>query len=94
LTLVPPTSPDLQSVYETFLRGMRDLGWVEGRNMLAELRHAAGRQELLPEVAAELVRVELDVIVAWSPLPVAAAKKATSTVPIVGVSMGDPVRMG
>jgi len=91
--LVAPTSPEVQALYDLFLRGMRDRGWVEGRNMVIEAR-LAGRQERFPEVAAELVRVGVDVIVAVSPLAVAAAKKATSTVPIVGVSMGDPVRTG
>jgi putative ABC transport system substrate-binding protein len=94
LTLVPPTSPEIQTLYEIFRRGVRDLGWVEGRNMVMEVRHGAGRQELLLEAAAELVRLGVDVIVTWTPLGVAAAKKATSTIPIVGLSMGDPVRTG
>jgi putative ABC transport system substrate-binding protein len=93
LSLVAPTSPENQAQYGLFLLGMRDFGWVEGRNMVIEAR-PAGRQERFPEVAAELVRLGVDVIVALSPLAVAAAKKATSTVPIVGVSMGDPVRTG
>jgi putative ABC transport system substrate-binding protein len=94
LAIAAPTGPEVATLYQSFLRGMRDLGWVEGRNLVIEARHVAGRQELFPEVAAELVRVGVDVIVAWSPLAVAAAKKATSTIPIVGLSMGDPVRTG
>jgi putative ABC transport system substrate-binding protein len=69
---------------------MRDLGWVEGRNMVIEARHVARRQELFPEAAAELVRGGVNVIIAWTPLGVAAGKKATSTIPIVGVSQGKP----
>ena len=94
LTLASPTDPKVQTQQEIFLRGMRDFGWVEGRNMVIEARHTSGRQDLLPEVAGELVRAGVDVIVAVSPLAVAAARKATTTVPIVGVSMGDPVRVG
>jgi putative ABC transport system substrate-binding protein len=94
LTLATPTSPEVQTLYGIFLRGMRDLGWVEGRNMAIEARHVAGRRELLPEAAAELVRLGVDVIVAWTPAGVAAAKEVTSTIPIVGLSMGDPVRTG
>jgi putative tryptophan/tyrosine transport system substrate-binding protein len=93
LTLGSPTDPVVRTQHEIFLRGMRDFGWVEGRNMMIEARYTSGRQDLLPE-AGELVRAGVDVIVALSPLAVAAARKATSTVPIVGVSMGDPVRVG
>jgi putative ABC transport system substrate-binding protein len=94
LTLAAPTDPMVQAQQGIFLRGLRDLGWVEGRNMMIEARYTSGRQDLLPEVAGELVRAGVDVIVALSPLAVAAARKASSTVPIVGVSMGDPVRAG
>ena len=82
------------SVEGEFVRGLQELGWVEGRNVVIEARHLAGRQELFPQSAGELVALGVDVIVAWTPLAVAAAKKATSTVPIVGLSMGDPVRTG
>ena len=77
-----------------FVRGLRELGWVEGQNFVIEARYLAGRQDLFPQAAAEIVGLGADVIVAWTPLAVVAAKKATSTVPIVGLSMGDPVRMG
>jgi ABC-type uncharacterized transport system substrate-binding protein len=77
-----------------FVRGLRELGWVEGQNFIIEARYLAGRQDLFPQAAAEIVGLGADVIVAWTPLAVVAAKKATSTVPIVGLSMGDPVRMG
>src|SRR4029453_6956235 len=77
-----------------FVRGLRERGWVEGQNFVIEARYLAGRQDLFPQAAAEIVGLGADVIVAWTPLAVVAAKKATSTVPIVGLSMGDPVRTG
>jgi putative tryptophan/tyrosine transport system substrate-binding protein len=90
LTVGPSGRPlDLE-----FVRGLRELGWVDGRNMVIEARYLAGRQESFPQAAAELAGLAVDVIVAWSPLAVAAARKATSTIPIVGLSMGDPVRTG
>jgi putative ABC transport system substrate-binding protein len=73
---------------------LRELGWIEGRNVVIEARYLTGRQEMFSQTAAELASLGVDVIVAWSPLAVAAAKKATSTIPIVGLSMGDPVRTG
>jgi putative ABC transport system substrate-binding protein len=72
---------------------MRELGYVEGQNLLIESR-AAGRQELLPDLAAELVRLPVDVIVTVSALATLAAKKATSTVPIVQAIGADLVREG
>ena len=56
LASLPPTHAEFAALYEMFLRGMRDLGWVEGRNMVIEVRHVAGRQELFPGSAAELVQ--------------------------------------
>jgi putative ABC transport system substrate-binding protein len=73
---------------------LRELGWVEGQNLVIEYRSAEGRFDRLPELAAELVRLKVDVIVA-APTPGAlAAKKATATVPIVGVSLTEPVGVG
>ena len=81
-------------VLEAFRQGLRDLGWVEGRNVVIEYRSAEGRFDRLPDLAAELVRLKVDVIVA-TPTPGAlAAKKATSTIPIVGASLTDPVGLG
>ena len=77
-----------------FLRGLEDLGYVQGRNILFEERAAHGRLELLPGLAAELVRANVDVIVA-PPLPAAlAAFKATRTIPIVFMMVADPVGAG
>src|SRR3989442_15206732 len=78
-----------------FLQGLRDLGYVEGRNLIIEARYSEGRSERFPGFAADLVRLGVQVIAAWSPAGVAAAKKATDTVPIVGIALGsDPVGQG
>jgi len=78
-----------------FLQGLRDLGYVEGRNLIIEARYSEGRSERFPGFAADLVRLGVQVIAAWSPAGVAAAKKATDTIPIVGIAMGsDPVGLG
>jgi putative ABC transport system substrate-binding protein len=89
-------SPNLagNSLDVEFLQGLRELGWIEGRDMAIEARYVVGRQELFPQAAVELIGHGVDVIVAWGPLAAAAAKNATNTVPIVGLSMGDPVRTG
>ena len=77
-----------------FLRGLEDLGYVEGRNVVFVKRAALGRLERLPGLAAELVRANVDVIVA-PPLPAAlAAIKATRTIPVVFMMVGDPVGAG
>ncbi len=78
---------------KTFLEGLRELGYVEGQNIVIEYRSAEGKRDRLPELAAELVRLNLDVIFVVGTTPVRAMKKATTTVPIVTVS-GDPVRYG
>jgi putative ABC transport system substrate-binding protein len=79
---------------EAFRRGLRDLGWTEGREFTIESRFADGRRERLPDLAAQLVRAPVDVIVVGSNPGVAAAKAATSTIPIVMVTTGDPVEAG
>jgi putative ABC transport system substrate-binding protein len=76
-----------------FRQGLRDLGYIEGQNIVIEERHAAGRSERLPELAAELVRLKLDVLVATESLSAVAAKKATTTIPIVSLTQ-DPVALG
>ena len=81
-------------VREAFLQGLRDLGYVEGRNVVIEYRDAEGKLERLPALAAELVALKVDVIVASSPPDALAAKQATGTLPIVFTSSGDPVTSG
>ena len=82
-------------IREAFLQGLRDLGYVEGRNLLIEYRDAAGKTERFPALAAELVALKVDVIVAApGTLGALAAKQATTTLPIVFPGIGDPVADG
>jgi putative ABC transport system substrate-binding protein len=77
-----------------FVQRMRELGWSEGRNLAIEYRWAEGHTERLPELANELVRLKVDVIVTHNTPPPLAAKRATSTIPIVFATSGDPVGTG
>jgi len=80
---------------EAFLQGLRDLGYVEGRNAVIEYRDAEGKLERLPTLAAELVALKVDVIVAAAgTLAALAAKQATRTLPIVFIAVGNPVTSG
>jgi putative ABC transport system substrate-binding protein len=80
---------------EAFQQGLRELGWVEGQHFAFESRYAEGKEERFPELAAELVRLQVDVIVASSAPAVQAAKHATSTIRIVMATGGhDPVEAG
>ena len=87
----PATSPHLR---EASLQGLRDLGYVEGRNLVIEYREAEGKADRLPALAAELVALKVDVIVASGTLAALAAKQATRTLPIVFSPAGDPVGSG
>ena len=79
---------------EAFRQGLRELGWVEDRNIVIDYRYAEGRLDRLPDLAAELVRLKVELIVA-TPTPTAvAAKNATGTIPIVMIAVGDPVGLG
>lgn len=75
-------------------QGLRELGWVEGQNIVIEYRAALGNFDRLPSLAADLVRLNVDVIVATSTQPALAAKKATRTIPIITVVVGDPIANG
>jgi putative tryptophan/tyrosine transport system substrate-binding protein len=79
---------------EAFEHGLRDLGRAPGTSILIEYRYAEGKPERLPELAAELVRLPVDVIVAGSPAGVRAAQQATRTIPIVMSTLPDPVGEG
>jgi putative ABC transport system substrate-binding protein len=77
-----------------FVQRLRELGWSEGRNLAIEYRWAEGRSERFSEIAAEFVRLKVDVIVTYATPPVIAAKQATSLIPIVFAVAGDPVNTG
>jgi len=77
-----------------FRQGLRDLGYVEGRNIVIEYRSAEGKLERLPELSAELVRLKVEVIVTLATPGALAAKQATNTIPIVVAAMADPARDG
>ena len=79
---------------ESFRQGLRELGYVEGKTIATEFRFAERRPERLPALAAELVRLKVDVIVTGGPPAPEAAKQATSTIPIVFAVTGDPVAEG
>ena len=79
---------------EAFRDGLRELGWVEGQNIVIDYRHAEGRFDRLPALAAELVRLKPDVIAAGPTPPAVAARNATATIPIVMMGVGDPVEVG
>jgi putative tryptophan/tyrosine transport system substrate-binding protein len=76
---------------EDFRQGLRDLGYVEGQNLSIEYRYAEGSEERLRDLAAELVRLQVEVIVAGGSAAIRAAQQATRTIPIVMASSGDPV---
>src|SRR6266576_6715142 len=79
---------------ELFRQELSKLGWIEGKNIAIEYRFAEGKNDRLPELGADLVRLKVDLIVVTSPRPALVAKSATSTIPIVMVSVGDPVAAG
>jgi putative ABC transport system substrate-binding protein len=79
---------------EALRQGLRELGYVEGKNLTIEWRSAEGKLDRLPALAAELVRLKVDVIVASGPLPTRVTKEATSTIPIVMAQVNDPVGNG
>jgi putative ABC transport system substrate-binding protein len=84
-----PASP----FFEVFRQSLHELGYVEGQNAIFEYRWA-GKADQFPDLAADLVRLHVDVIVAPSTPAIHAAKEATTTIPIVILSVGDPVRSG
>jgi putative ABC transport system substrate-binding protein len=79
---------------DAFRQELSKLGWIEGKNIAIEFRFAEQKAERVPELAAELVRLKVDLIVVASTLPALAAKKATSSIPIVMTNAGDPVAAG
>jgi ABC-type uncharacterized transport system substrate-binding protein len=92
--LSTPTRESVEHGLAAFLRTLRELGWIEGQNLIIEYRWAEGNVERLPALAAELVRYKVDVIVAPAGSAALAAKNATSSIPIVMIFASDPVEMG
>lgn len=89
-----PTDPKASHLWQAFYEGLRDLGYVEGKNVVLEGRYYGDRVERLPAFAAELVRLQVDVIVAAAPPAPEIARRATSTIPIVMPNHTDPVGSG
>jgi putative ABC transport system substrate-binding protein len=89
--LFPTTNPARIGAYR---QGLRDIGYVEGKNIIIEYRYAERKVDRLPTLAAELVRLKVDVIVTSASQETRAAKDATNTIPIVMINEGDPVRTG
>jgi putative ABC transport system substrate-binding protein len=82
------------SQIKVFQQGLHDIGYIEGKNIILEYRYAHGKLDLLPELAAELVRLQVDAIVTRSTAPIRAAKDASKTIPIVFASAGAPIEDG
>ncbi|MBI4589245.1 MAG: ABC transporter substrate-binding protein, partial [Candidatus Rokubacteria bacterium] len=90
LTIVPGPTPRT----EALRRGLQELGYVEGKNLVIHWQWAAGKIEKFPDLAADLVRLNVDLIVAGGPPAILAAKNAAAAIPIVMVAAADPVRSG
>jgi len=92
--LDPSTASGSAVLLEVFRQELSKLGWIDGKNITIEYRFAEQKNERLPELAAELVRLKVDLIVTPSTTSALAAKKATTTIPIVMTNVGDPVGAG
>jgi putative tryptophan/tyrosine transport system substrate-binding protein len=92
--LDPSTAAGTAVLVDVFRQELSKLGWIEGKNIAIEYRFAEQKLDRLPELAADLVRLKVDLIVATATPPPVAAKKATTTIPIVMVNVSDPVAAG
>ena len=92
--LGPRTQADGAPYIDAFRQGLRELGWVEGKNVVLETRWANGKPERVPELAAELVRLKVDVIFSGTTAVTLVFRNATQTIPIVMATGGDPVELG
>jgi putative ABC transport system substrate-binding protein len=88
------SASDRPPLLDTFRQGLRELGWIEGQNIVIDYRFAEGRLDRLPDLAAELVQLKVDVIVSLGTQGVTAARNATKTIPIVMIGVRDPVGIG
>jgi putative tryptophan/tyrosine transport system substrate-binding protein len=87
-------SPDPQPFWTTFQEALRDLGYVEGKNVQVEFRSAQGNRNRLDELAADLVRANVDILVTWQTPTSTPAKRATNIIPIIMADSGDPIGTG
>jgi len=87
-----PSNPSTSE--KAFRQGLRELGYVDGKNILFESRYAEGKRDLIPSLVAELVQLKVDVVVSGSLTAIQAAKQTTKTIPIVMVTNADPVAAG
>ena len=92
--ILTPASEASTPLWEAFRQGLRELGYVEGKNIVLEYRFAAGQNERLPALAAELVRLKVDLLVTDGTLAARVAKDATGTIPIVMASSAAPIEAG
>jgi len=83
-----------RNIKNLFEEALRALGWIEGKNLILEARYAEDRPDRLPQLIAELLRLNVDVLVAEGTLAPLAAKRATATIPIVMTAAGDPLGTG
>jgi len=94
LGITSKPGPEGKRIWNAFLSGMRDLGYVEGKNVVFEWRYAEGRSDRFPALAQELVRLHVDLILVWTTPAALAAKAATSNIPILFTTANDPVGAG
>src|SRR5262245_15605700 len=92
VTAGDPGNPN--STDKAFRERLRDLGYIEGKNILIEYRYLEGKRDRIPSLVAEFVELKVDVLVASTPPAIRAAKEATKTIPIVMVTFNDPVTTG
>jgi putative ABC transport system substrate-binding protein len=92
--LIPSSLSAVASRLETFRHGLRDLGYVEGRNITIEYRFAEGKADRLPELVAELIGLKVDILVIDGTAAIRAGQQATTTIPIIMAVSGDPVTSG
>ena len=92
--LLGATEESVVSLFRALKEGLQELGYIEGRHLVLDRRYGDGKMERLPDLAGELVRAKVEVIVTGTNIHVAAARRVTSTIPIVMVFADDPVRAG
>src|SRR5215470_16320120 len=90
----PLTGPEMAPIWTAFVDALREQGWIEGQHIFIERRYAEGRVERFEELAVELVRLRVDVLVTASHPAALAVRKATSEIPIVMAGVGDALRYG